>query len=521
MKQIVAEKEAVQIGNRAFTALLEEVYASPKPGLVDLYSNGAHQDMNVRTFERSAAILRPFFVEMALQGLEHYVFMRKKIFASFMAALITAISLSGCSRAENSQEMAKSNAGESEIETDSGEVDEIVFAYFTQNNIPETSELQRIEDLLNEYTVEKINTKVHLALFSNADYMSQVNLMLASGEQLDIFRAYDVPQLTYIKDGTALDITEYIDNELKETRDVLYKDFLKQSTVDGKVYGIMNMGSQYVPGGFTYRTDIAQELGLDMDSVSSIEDLPAIFEQVKAAYPNMTILNHGSGGMFNEIFFSRSGIFDPLGDGNIKESVSGTAYQDDATIVNLYETPEYKTYANMMKEWSEKGYWASDAATTTATEAELYMSGNCFGGFTGLGNPKHSANMSANYGYPFETVQISDTMQWSVNNGTWMVNAASKAPSAACKFLNLLYTDKYVDNLLIYGEEGVDYQLNEDGFAVPPEGFESLNDVAYTNNQKSRRFCRLFCDGILPIWQHRCSTCRFLFAQVCHLRKVL
>lgn len=64
-----------------------------------------------------------------------------------------------------------------------------------------------------------------------------------------------------------------------------------------------------------------------------------------------------------------------------------------------------------------------------------------------------------------------------------MVNAASKAPSAACKFLNLLYTDKYVDNLLIYGEEGVDYQLNEDGFAVPPEGFESLNDVAYTNNQ--------------------------------------
>ena len=68
MKQIVAEKEAVQIGNRAFTALLEEVYTSPKPGLVDLYSNGAHQDMNVRTFERSAAILRPFFVEMALQG---------------------------------------------------------------------------------------------------------------------------------------------------------------------------------------------------------------------------------------------------------------------------------------------------------------------------------------------------------------------------------------------------------------------------------------------------------------------
>ena len=36
---------------------------------------------------------------------------------------------------------------------------------------------------------------------------------------------------------------------------------------------------------------------------------------------------------------------------------------------------------------------------------------------------------------------------------------------------------------MIYGEDGVDYQLNEDGFVVSPEGFESLNDVAYTNNQ--------------------------------------
>ena len=41
--------------------------------------------------------------------------MRKKIFASFMAALITAISLSGCSQAENSQEMAKSNAGKARL----------------------------------------------------------------------------------------------------------------------------------------------------------------------------------------------------------------------------------------------------------------------------------------------------------------------------------------------------------------------------------------------------------------------
>lgn len=59
---------AVQIGTLAWKALLEEVYTTPKPGLVDLYSCGAHCDMDVHTFERSADALRPWFIRMAEQG---------------------------------------------------------------------------------------------------------------------------------------------------------------------------------------------------------------------------------------------------------------------------------------------------------------------------------------------------------------------------------------------------------------------------------------------------------------------
>lgn len=60
---------AVTIGNCAWRALLEEVYTTPKPGLVDLMSSGAHKDMDVHTFERSADALRPYFVQMAFQGI--------------------------------------------------------------------------------------------------------------------------------------------------------------------------------------------------------------------------------------------------------------------------------------------------------------------------------------------------------------------------------------------------------------------------------------------------------------------
>ena len=58
-----------EIGTKAWMALLEEVYTTPKPGLVDMYSNGAHKDMDVYTFERSADALKPYFIQMAHQGL--------------------------------------------------------------------------------------------------------------------------------------------------------------------------------------------------------------------------------------------------------------------------------------------------------------------------------------------------------------------------------------------------------------------------------------------------------------------
>ena len=64
-----ASKTVAYIGKCAYRALLEEVYTTPKPGLVDLYSSGAHKDMDIRTFEKSAEALQPWFVRMANKGL--------------------------------------------------------------------------------------------------------------------------------------------------------------------------------------------------------------------------------------------------------------------------------------------------------------------------------------------------------------------------------------------------------------------------------------------------------------------
>ena len=52
--------------NQAAASLLDEVYAAPKPGLVDRIDSGAHADMKFEDFILSTAAISPFLREMAL-----------------------------------------------------------------------------------------------------------------------------------------------------------------------------------------------------------------------------------------------------------------------------------------------------------------------------------------------------------------------------------------------------------------------------------------------------------------------
>ncbi len=56
-----AELDQETIASKAVQSLIDEVYTTPKPGLVDCRNNGSHKDMDVRLFEISARTLQPYF----------------------------------------------------------------------------------------------------------------------------------------------------------------------------------------------------------------------------------------------------------------------------------------------------------------------------------------------------------------------------------------------------------------------------------------------------------------------------
>lgn len=67
----MAEQWIQTISQKALLALLYEVSASPKPGLVDRFNQGAHKDMDFFTFMASSAALSNYFNDCVAEGVEY------------------------------------------------------------------------------------------------------------------------------------------------------------------------------------------------------------------------------------------------------------------------------------------------------------------------------------------------------------------------------------------------------------------------------------------------------------------
>ena len=68
MTMTLVRERCATLGRQVLQALLDEVTLTPKPGLVDLRSRGAHTDLNWALMCHSACVLEPVFAAMADAG---------------------------------------------------------------------------------------------------------------------------------------------------------------------------------------------------------------------------------------------------------------------------------------------------------------------------------------------------------------------------------------------------------------------------------------------------------------------
>lgn len=394
----------------------------------------------------------------------------KKILASLLAAGVAASMLTAC---------GGSGSGSGSGGGSDGEYDQVVYAYATFNNIPTNEALDEVEEAINVITREKIGAEITLKPIAIADYSQSVSLSLQGGEKIDIMESVGDFN-NYLSTGMALDITDLIDSCAPETKELVGDEWLAACQYNGGLYGIPDYKPMALTPMLIYRQDVADELGLDMSSVNSIEDLTDIFAKIKEAKPDMTplaIVETGNVGVFNLPY----GV-DYLSD-DYNQPV-GVLIGDDMTVQDFYSTDLFKNKAAMVRDWYNNGYVMKDAATTTSTSTELMASGNYFGWIAAYSYPE--ADTAASFvsqcgGYPLgaKTLDKAYLSTSGINAISWMLAANTDVPEAAMKFLNLTYTDPEIANLIIWGIEGRDYVLDENGNAAYPEG-QDATTVPYT-----------------------------------------
>ncbi|MCM1217424.1 MAG: ABC transporter substrate-binding protein [Lachnospiraceae bacterium] len=402
--------------------------------------------------------------------------MKRKVISSLLAVSLM-FGLCACGGGASD---GGSSAGDSgEASSDDGSYAQVTYAYSTFNNIPTEETLDTIEEEINKITREKIHAEITLKPIGIADYSSNVSLALQAGEKIDVFESLGDFN-NCVATGMAADITDLIDSCAAEAKEVVGDEWLEACTKDGKIYGIPTMKPIALTPMLIYRADIAKELGLDMESVNTYEDITAVLAAVKEAYPDMIPMAPVEPG---NLGLNRSyGDIDYLSDDY--NAPVGVLLDGEMNVVDLYSSDIFASRCNLAREWYNQGLVMKDAATTTSMAAELMSSGNYFCYSASYSYPEEDtaaalAAQTGNFEIGAKMLDDAYLSTAEVNAITWMIASNSDVTEAALKFLNLTFTDEDIVNLLIYGIKDRDYVLDDEGYMSYPEG-QDATTVPYT-----------------------------------------
>lgn len=418
--------------------------------------------------------------------------MRKKLFSLLLAGIgtismaVTGCGQSGASTAGDTQESVGSSS-ESEEETgtavsqETAQSDEdaweMVMTYLYTGSVPE--DLQKVEDAVNEITIPEIQVKVTLYPINVSEVGTQYNLMISSDEKLDLIMLLGTGGPgSFVNKGQLIELDELFEKYCPDV-DAAEGIAMAGGYFNGKLYAIPDeekMGRQY---GIIMRQDLLDKYGFDKYDKVSYEDLDEFFAKVKAGEGDSFYMFNSVGSGISTIgnFY----LFDSLGS-TTASGVLMDGGRGEMTVENLYATEEYKKHLEWMRKWYEAGYFAKDCITMTDSQVDLMRSGRYLGNLNSV-EPDMEFLCTQDYGYQMKSVPITDPIAKTecYQISEWALPITCEEPEKTLEFINLMFKDVRIANLLRYGIEGLHYvKTDQEGIITYPEGVDATTS-GYVN----------------------------------------
>lgn len=392
--------------------------------------------------------------------------------------LVTVLCLAVCGCARNAGNTASPDSGADAPVTAAGEnkentVTETVVMTFQTIPTSITGDLEAVEQAVNDISIPAIGVAVKFKVVDATEAFSKYPLWISNREPVDLMMLNYQDITQYINKDMLYSLDDLLYNSAPDIMDIMEHkyDLTEGAVQNGFTYGVATARSYRGTGrGIVLPKRYVEETGLtfDPDHIYTMAELTDWFAALKALYPDSYPLGLITAGNT----FSVKSYFMDTDESVGGESTSGNMLDvDQMKIYNGYDTETYKEFLTCLRQWYAAGYLYPDGALTDYTTGEL-MARQMILSYPSFSSPANVVNED----YPEEMVCLRTTEivigKQHSKSGFWVIPSSSEHADAAMRFLNLMYSDARVVNLLAWGIEGRHYQVvdQENGLIAWPPG---------------------------------------------------
>ena len=329
---------------------------------------------------------------------------------------------------------------------------------------------EKVMEEFNKKLKEKCNTTIKVTCLGWDNYENQYNLILTSGEKADLL--YVNPNLynRYAVTGAFADVTELFPELMPKTYALFTEEQLNQVKVAGHLYMIPSYEENYGQNGIFYRSDLAEKYGVE--EISSIETLEAYMDAVAQNEKEIRPIDGNPEQTLFQLFKSYYG-FESIAGSNTS-IIMVKSYDDINNIVAYPFTDEYLEWAHKMKDWMGRGYWSSNALSSTMDPWSSIQVGTSA---ITQANADGARNMMRNMA---EKMPDTTCAYWSLTNLTgysyvnpvqengFAIPASSPNAERVLRVLEVIKNDSELFDLWMYGIKGYHFDLDEQGNLIRP-----------------------------------------------------
>ncbi|MBR6425352.1 MAG: ABC transporter substrate-binding protein [Oscillospiraceae bacterium] len=335
---------------------------------------------------------------------------------------------------------------------------------------------ERVEALMNEISVPAIGVSADWVFNDMGSAVNNTTLAFSSGDQMDVLAVHALMGLTKL----------YSQNMLMEADD-LYQEYAAEAlslvsryadawVIDGGRYGIPANRVLANSPWLIMRKDVLEATGQleAAESADSWSDIESIFAAVKdyCGENNMSVIGGQKGIIPLTVLWSGDSFdtgyaFDRMGD------TTGMLLVDQDTDQYSLLPADERVIAMRERavQWVANGWVWPDTMLGDDHSDNVMKQGVIFckhdTGEANCPGQKSEVTGYACIGIKEATGVISTSL---LNGWGMAVASVCENPVEAVKYINLCFTSKEMNELITWGEYGVDWVLQDDGQATYPEG---------------------------------------------------